>query len=299
MCAPCYESNNEWLYQKAAKPQSGSLGKLSSEIILRFIKKIYPQFESILSIGGTESADAIIEHKNGTIILAEVKSAPLLTYPVLFNINQSVEHHETVDVTSSQLKECESALYVHNKKIIPMGKVKSELWPFKPVVDFITNHNNENFVMSIVETWLQAKEAYKQKNRANKFYYLANASGQPPSTEKKKHKWPGKESISDGKTSAGMDRTDDIKKGIYQVLKIGSQYNENQNIRTAIISNLPAYRHGKDYVSPFIDMLWGYEENTIEVSGVKVIERYKLKRVFDYLITLEEPLLRDLNDDTA
>lgn len=35
---------------------------------------------------------------------------------------------------------------------------------------------------------------------------------------------------------AGMDRTDDIKKGIYQTLKIGVDFkNDHENIRTALI----------------------------------------------------------------
>ena len=29
LCSPCYEKNDTWTYQKAAKPQSGALGKLS------------------------------------------------------------------------------------------------------------------------------------------------------------------------------------------------------------------------------------------------------------------------------
>ena len=298
MCAPSFENEDMWIYQKAAKPQSGALGKLSSEIILRFIKVIYKQFDSILSIGGTESADAVIEHQNGTIILAEVKSAPLLTYPVLFKIEQATGQHKSLNITSSQLKECDSALYLHNNTIIPLGKVKSDLWPFKPTINYITDPANSIKVKSMASTWLKSKEAYKNKDRNERLYFLANASGQPPASEKKKSKWPCRESISDSKTSAGMDRTDDIKKGIYQVLKIGAQHSDNKNMRTALISNLPAYRHGKEYVDPFIDMLWGYDSYTTDLLGQKVIERNKLKRIFDYLITLEEPLLRDLSNES-
>jgi hypothetical protein len=34
LCASCYR-NKKWKFQKAAKPQSGALGKLSSEVILK------------------------------------------------------------------------------------------------------------------------------------------------------------------------------------------------------------------------------------------------------------------------
>lgn len=296
LCALCYESKGLWTFQEAAKPQSGTIGKLSSEMILRFIRNLYPQFESILAIGGTETADAIIQHENGTVILAEVKSAPLLTYPVLFSLDKEILHHEQVNVTSSQLRELHSALYLHGENYIPLGQVKSELWPFKPAVDFVVNAENDGKMNEIISSWLEAKRAYEKKDRESKMYYLANASGFPPQEARTRDGWPKKESISDSKTSAGMDRTDDIKKAIYQVLKIGAKHSTDLNVRTAIISNLPAYRHGKEYVNPFLDMLWGSEANLTNISGKIALEREKLKLVFDYIITLDAPVLRELSD---
>ncbi|NER23520.1 MAG: hypothetical protein F6J96_23020 [Symploca sp. SIO1C2] len=300
MCSPCYEYAHKWVYQKAAKPQSGALGKLSSEIILRFISRIFPKFESILSIGGTETADAIIEYENGTIIFAEVKAAPLLTYPVIFDVSSFIENadnHEKVNLTSSQLRECNSALYLHNQQIIPLGHVKSQDWPFKEAIDFILEKNNSTIVDGMIDTWFSAMESYKHKDRNKKIYYLANASGNPPLIAKQRDNWPDKKSISDSKTSAGMDRTDDIKKGIYQAIKIGTKYIDNKNVRTALISNLPAFRHRQEYVDPFLDMIWGYDKDTIKINSEKYIKRNKLKWVFDYIITLSEPVLRDLTNE--
>ena len=54
LCSPCYVSNDIWAYQKAVKPQSGALGKLSSEVILRFIEKLSPQIDKVVAFGGTE-----------------------------------------------------------------------------------------------------------------------------------------------------------------------------------------------------------------------------------------------------
>lgn len=91
-----------------------------------------------------------------------------------------------------------------------------------------------------------------------------------------------------------MDRTDDIKKGIYQALKIGTQAQEWAEVKTAIVSNLPAYRHGAEYVAPFQGMLWGSENDLQNIAGVQALPREKMRRVFDYLITLEDPVLREL-----
>lgn len=296
LCSPCYLNNKKWSYQKAVKPQSGAIGKLSSEIILRFIEKLSPQLSEVIAVGGVESADAVLKHSSGMIILAEVKSAPLLTYPFLFQAPESClqANHEKLIITASQLRACDSAIFLHGGGVIELGKVGDNLWPFKPLIDFIIDDSNILFIEHCINEWLSAKAAYAKKDRANKMYYLANASGSPPQIAKSRDGWPKKESISDSKTSAGMDRTDDIKKGIYQSLKIGSYVKENPDIKTAIISNLPAYRHGEEYVNPFVEMLWGLEEDLSGKNGKRFIPEKRLRRAFDFIITLEEPILRGI-----
>jgi hypothetical protein len=80
------QKTGKWIYQKAAKPESGSLGKLSSEIIIYFVKYLSNHIIDAKIIGGTENIDALLEMDNGDIIISEVKSAPLLTYPIIFSI---------------------------------------------------------------------------------------------------------------------------------------------------------------------------------------------------------------------
>lgn len=297
LCAPCHVHQSVWQYQKAIKPQSGALGKLSSEVVLRFVQQLYDKFTAVSVVGGVEFVDAVLHHASGAVILAEVKSAPLLTYPFLFALPESSLQgpHRNVVITSSQLRESEAGLYLHGpEKIIPLGRVGDKLWPFKPLVDFVIDSANTVFMNECVQFWKQAKTAYIEKDRKNKTYYLTNACGQPPALARERDAWPAKESISDGKTSAGMDRTDDIKKGIYQALKIGTQAQEWAEVKTAIVSNLPAYRHGAEYVAPFQGMLWGSENDLQNIAGVQALPREKMRRVFDYLITLEDSVLREL-----
>ncbi|ELV8692616.1 hypothetical protein QNF11_003694 [Vibrio vulnificus] len=296
LCSPCYTEKSIWSYQKAVKPQSGALGKLSSEVILRFIELLSPQLKNVVAIGGSEVADAVLNHLNGVSILAEVKSAPLLTYPFLFNVPDSCLKgaHEKIIITNSQLRNCESGMFFHNVGTIALGKVGTDLWPFKPLVDFFINEANQEFLHKCVDEWISARRAYTSKDRNNKMYYLANACGSPPKIAKERDGWPKNESISDGKTSAGMDRTDDIKKGIYQSIKIGTSIKDDSNIKTAIVSNLPAYRHGNDYVSPFTNMLWGVDNDIVETTEGNVIFEKDLRRVFDFIITLEQPILRNI-----
>lgn len=300
LCSPCYENLDKWIYQKAAKPQSGAIGKLTSEVILRFIERKYKNFEFVRAIGGTDIADALIKHAEGWYILAEVKAAPLVTYPILFKNKKfplNKTHKKTI-LTSSQVKAMESALYLHRKELISLGKPSDVLWPFKPAADYVTSKKNEKTLEKAIATWKATKEAYSARDRSSPLYFLANASGAPPREAVTRDGWPSQESISDSKTSAGMDRTDDIKKGIYQVLKLGTSIKDqgaNFIVRTALISNLPAFRHSADYIDPMINILWGIETEVEEENNLKFIKLEKLRRLFDLILTLDSPIIRDVN----
>jgi hypothetical protein len=181
---------------------------------------------------------------------------------------------------------------MHNQLYIPLGQVKSEYWPFRPVAEYLENESNFKDIEKMFETWSEAKNAYASKNRDSSYFYLANASGGPPIIAKERDNWPAKESISDSKTSAGMDRTDDIKKGIYQSLKLGVSNYRNRNIETALISNLPALRHGSEYVDPFVNILWGEENSLIKDGDIEYLKKDDLRYIFDHLITLDSPIIR-------
>lgn len=181
----------------------------------------------------------------------------------------------------------DSAIYMHDGNYINIGKVNSSNWPFRGVMEFFMNAN-DSVTEKYVETWQKSRKAYKDKNRDSPYYYLANASGNPPKIAKDNFNWPSKKSISDSKTSAGIDRTDDIKKAIYQTMKIGSKYFNNPEIKTALISNLPAYRHGLDYIEPFIDTFWGHQEDFESKNGKRYVLEEKTRKVFDFFITLDD-----------
>jgi hypothetical protein len=293
LCAPCYVNSKKWVYQKAAKPQSGTIGKISSELILRYFKVATSRFISVKAVGGTEFADAVLETTKGEKIFAEVKSAPLITYPLIFSYPKGVyTEHQKISISESQLRQCDTALYMHENGVIPLGKNGSENWPFANAASYITDPINFASMESMCKQWICSKEAYANRDRASDVYYLTNACGRPPVEARDQFEWPPSESISDGKTSAGMDRTDDIKKGIYQTIKLGTLLRSNANWKTALISNLPAIRHGNEYVTPFVDLLWGYSSDITRIDTFRGIKESDLRFAFDYIITIIDPLDR-------
>jgi hypothetical protein len=295
LCAPLLLSKQAWHFQKAAKPLSGVIGKLTSEIILRFIEILFDDFITVKSIGGVGIVDAVLRHRDGRIILCEIKASPLTTFPFLFELDLNMQANLD-QLTRIQVGSLNSCLYMHNDNLLSLGKVNDHLWPFAPAVDYLIKSENSHIVDTYVDTWESIRTAYRNKNRDNVLYYVANASGNPPNIAREKFGWPAKESISDSKTSAGLDRTDDIKKGIYQAFKLSIESSKafpEENIKTALISNLPAYRHGEDYITPFSTVYWAEESSFIEENEDRYsCAKQSLKRPFDYIIALDDAFMR-------
>lgn len=167
--------------------------------MLYFIEKLSTQLLEVKAIGGTSVADAMIKHQNGMIIYAEIKSAPLITYPLLFDVPESClrGHHKKIEISKTQLDNSNSALFIHRVGTIDLGKVNSPLWPFKSLVQFIIKPENIDFVQRCIKEWLIAKKAYIAKNQELKLYYVTNACGKPPRNKGNHENWQQRESISD------------------------------------------------------------------------------------------------------
>jgi hypothetical protein len=93
-----------------------------------------------------------------------------------------------------------------------------------------------------------------------------------------------------------MDRTDDLKKGIYQVLKLGSlgkPVSGKWNYKVAIISNIHAARHFEEYLESLKNVVW-----TIDASGkakkiADLPEEQAVYNLFDGLVALTSTFCRD------
>ncbi len=129
-------------------------------------------------------------------------------------------------------------------------------------------------------------------------YWLTNACGQPvprPVNWPTRNSGEGFESVSDGKSSMGMDRTDDIKKGIYQVLKLGASAKPNSKvtIKTALLSNIHAVRHYDAYLKDLQDIVWTQTSNKAVTKVGQLHPEQDLYNLFDGIISFTEIYARD------
>ena len=124
--------------------------------------------------------------------------------------------------------------------------------------------SNPQSLELIALAWTHLWNLYKTKDNGDSCFWFTGGCGRP---RKPGEGWPtdagGKPqgSISDGKTSVGMDRTDDIKKSTFQVLKLGVEHRQvletsDWKIGIGLLGNLPAARHYTDYLASYEEIVW-------------------------------------------
>ena len=94
-----------------------------------------------------------------------------------------------------------------------------------------------------------------------------------------------------------MDRTDDIKKGTYQVLKIGSITKfpkpRDWHIAIGLVSNIHAVQHYSDYLASISDVMWTKTGKQVIRSPGELPPETNLANLFDGIISFTSYQLRD------
>lgn len=307
-CPRCL-SKGEFVFTKANKPGSGQIGMITTEILCEMLIASFKQNGRNVEIyKASEPVDVIIyEPSKKLMIVAEVKAAPLLTIPVGCECEPITEEVDGILINSDHC--LSDNPFVHNTNLFlffPKTTLYSEKkynlnldWQceapfFKAIADLIDT--NSNFLNHYFSFWNEAFNAYSLKERTNPVFWLTNACGLPtprPNTWPKR-KSGGYETISDAKTSVGMDRTDDIKKGIYQLLKLGAEFKPKySNLKTALISNIHAVRHNDEYLQCIKDIIWTIDETRKIKSWSEIPHNTPLYNLFDGIVAFTKSDIRD------
>lgn len=267
-----------FIYHSAHKPQSGSIGTVTSTYLgfsidwyfLNVLKR------NIKVYRGAEPIDIIIKDVDRKIcFLGEIKAAPLVTFPLAVEGDIQIEENDGKTTRIDKPREWPlSDLYqktlsvmlfneMYDPVLISLGTKsdqKDHDWAANGLMSLLSE--NQSFFGKYFTCWVDVFKRYSGVLPKKGSYWLANSCGGPvprPASWPHRNTGSGYETISDNKSSVGMDRTDDIKKGTYQVLKIGIETKLREcgwDVKTGIISNLPAIRHNQEYLEPIKDVLW-------------------------------------------
>lgn len=310
-CPSCL-LNQRFSYHPANKPRSGMIGNSTARLLSKFMAVLLNSSgKNIEVLRGREPVDIIFVDRSTqptTVFFAEIKASPLITFPLcirdsvkLVNANASQQHTAL---------ECPADYMHHLELMVPVkaengGAWTSAYFPFAkdPKAGdagwaYSTLRNlisDTDFFSTYVDSWQDAFEAYSQRDATAMIYWLTNGCGQP---NPRPQDWPkrrgsGYESVSDSKTSVGMDRTDDIKKATYQVLKMNAEGKPSTlyDYKVGILSNIHAVRHFATYLENMKDMMW--TRDTMASNSDEVAMPTLLYNLFDGIVTLTSTYTRD------
>jgi hypothetical protein len=316
----------QYEYQDANKPTSAIIGKTTSHALPVFLNQLFIRSGRRVKIYiGKEPVDMLIlDEEEKTILLSEVKASPLTTLALAFKCEKETETTDegirfitTHTGKSPILGSAEIYIFLpisqgqtKNYRLVSLG-IKGEqidkTWGYKGIEQVLDR--DDTFFNEYLDFWAEAFEAYAKNDESRgSFFWFTSACG-VPSKASRPLNWPnrpngGPKTISDGKTSVGMDRTDDIKKGTYQVLKVGvvsKPTKSDYQVKTALISNIHAVRHYEDYLEPLEEVVWTLDEGE-EKDGKKIRQVKKagdldpetpIYNLWDGIITLTEHHIRD------
>ncbi|USQ77333.1 hypothetical protein [Ornithinimicrobium cryptoxanthini] len=304
-CPTC-TLNGSFIHLRAGKPQSASIGKATSTIISAFLDRQakYAKGASyeVRTLSDNGMVDAVLLGPQ-ILGLFEIKSAPLMPFPIVIPTTRlTVLDDDIGEVvpkpphTMATTPNDQSAhLIIDPQLTIPVGSPHRFTTQdhYSEILEWLADI--ENFHL-FTDSWGRTFEGYANAQNRSQTYWLTNGCGTP---SPRPEGWPrrtgqGYESISDGKSSVGLDRTDDVKKGIYQVLKISTHYKEffpsgQRDVFAALVSNIHAVKHHDDYLGELEDLVWTLDGQTRSYviarnEAETVIETPHLYNLFDALI---------------
>lgn len=315
-CCPRHALDNIFHFHPSSKPESGSIGKSTSRLLRNFLSELLKKWgreEKVLK--GAEPVDVVIvNEETHHILFGEIKASPLLTLPLKMEAekltdsdgNELSDHDGNLTITA--VFDRQLNLFVPKttggnwqEGQYPFGKktnATDKFWGYRSMIAILDK--GDNLIKDYYRFWSEALIKYHPK-LTESVYWLTNGCGAP---SPRPDWWPkskggdggGYESISDSKTSVGMDRTDDIKKGIYQILKLGSEgkpVSSEWSFKVGIVSNIHAARHFEEYLESLKDLIWTHDTTGKAKKAGDLDSDHPLYNLFDGIISLTECHFRD------
>jgi len=297
-CPRCAASAKLIREVKSHKPGSDTIGRIAAKTIAIMLSVLSqdtnPRWR-VRQVARRHFDVDILLFTGDALAVCEVKASPLTAFPLITSLRQPlrrqgrreerqlVEYHRSTDLIRE--KAGRVSLFVpQTGRTYDLGKAAS---PGYPLRTFTRQYaGNPDVVYEIVCAWSQMYNGYGR-----------NWAGDGDGTLRWLTFGCGG-GVDDSKNSPGIDRTDDIKKGIYQMLKLGDHFVsccKAGAVRVALLSNVHAVRHHDDYLSGLEDVIWtrvGLLCETTDPQWRKV-RVCDLIRLYDASINFTRPHFRD------
>lgn len=281
------------------KPSSHHIGELTSTTMAMFLWLLGRTGSSPSRVGlvAKQSHDVdAVAWRSDLLMLFEIKASPLVTFPLRARLERpfSAEgpdgtrvefpQHKLVDIDFGAYS---LDLYLpHLDASIPLGRPSGESWPYPSVQQEVSSP--EGF-LRYFGAWAEIFSAYRvpktlRVGRDVSLAYLANGWG---------------DEIDSNKTKPGLGRTDDIKKGTYQLIKYGAYYRAGSPtlpVRAALVANLDPLFMFDEYMAKMLDIRWAPAnrfERVSEMPDRLFIRDADLYYLYDSVLAFNAPVVND------
>ncbi len=233
-----------------------------------------------------------IGFREDLLVLFEIKASPMVTFPLVTVLPKPLHtdrggetreyaQHSLVDIMDMSVDV--SLSIPHRSWDIPLGSPDVVGWPYDALNTYLAQPGN---FLRYLSAWIELYQAYSvpktQRNaKQMALSYLVNGWG---------------DEIDSNKTKPGLGRTDDIKKGTYQLLKFGSYYRDDSSalkVRGALVANLDPLFLREGYVDGLVDIRWAHERDFSLVDGEYRIPSELLRYLYDGIFAFNRPVLND------
>lgn len=258
------------------KPGSGPIGDITSAVMGLLV-------QMLLEVNGSEFTASYVTKQNhpvdlvlsspSALVVTETKASPLATYPLAASASSGLTDHSD---QNPLLAETPVSLYVpHRDWYIPLGVPDSSPWPFDAFCDVLAS--SPETAVRLVSSWYQLFLAYQVPKRlrraqVQRLSYLTNGWG---------------DNTDSNKTKAGLGRSDDMKKGTYQMLHFGTLLKDRcarRAILVALLANMDPVNMYAEYLEPLQDAVWTVAAGIPEEGHIR-FPADRVHRLYDGILT--------------
>lgn len=277
------------------KPASHHIGEITGSLMGMVLVPILashdPPFVYAMVTKQSHSVDAVA-FSNEQVVLFEIKASPLVTLPIAADLYRPLmkdSDRGSVEYTNHQLLDFQrenAQLYFfipHRNARISLGTATTPAWPYEPATQFVGDPDG---FLDYVSAWAELFQAFSvpktmRTGRVEKVAYLTNGWG---------------DEIDSNKTKPGLGRTDDLKKGTYQLLKYGAYYLDRCKRRAlyaTLLSNLDPVNLWAQYLERLLDVRWTKQKYVVEQASYYQVPTDRLHYLYQALVALNRPVINE------
>ena len=280
-----------------SRPDGRMIGDFGALCIRSIISAITLDDDAHFAAGGGHRGEFdLIVSTDSLLVLGETKASPLVAFPIAARLGEGASHHEWMDPTAA----AEWALFLgaaeKGRRFLPISTPAGSDWPLSDLRDLLGDPGNVELILRVWNRHLQGYRLFNAEDPATRWHRFGCGNietGKSGAGEARQLR------VDNTKILPGIDRTDDIKKGITQVMLFGRLKHGCRvgAVKTVLFGNLYAETHHEHYVKPLasLKLLWPGAEPVWLFDGIVALSRNILNAIeLEQLFGLQsEPYGRD------